>query len=209
MLKVNPCGCYPRLQNVVTTPPRCTCDWLPKCESLPELTYERTPSPGRLLTVVFPLASPPPSDLNQCGSPDWAGSKESGNTGDRSDPREDVTGENDAKSLKFICPGSHSYLNKQVCSGVRITVFSPATWVKLSHPPPGRGWGHVLRKAGEAQGLQLCGSVTHPPWASGQGLEGLGRPVFWLLGAFIADSRLVVTKSPVLMPSFVLATEYF
>lgn len=86
-------------------------------------------------------------------------------------------------------------------------MFSPA--VKLSHPPPGRGWGHVLRKAGEAQGLQLCGSVTHPPWARGQGLEGLGRPVFRLLGAFIADSRPVVTKSPVRMPSFVLATEYF
>ena len=185
------------------------CDWLSKCESLSELTYERTPFPGRLLTVVFPLASPPPSDLNQRGSPDWAGSHESGNAGDRSDPREDVTGETDAKSLKFICPGSHGYLDKQVCSGVRIAVFSLATWAKLSHPPPGRGWVYVLRKAGKAPGLQVYSSVTHPAWASGQGLEGLGCPVSPLLGAFIADSRPVVTKSPICMPSFMLATEYF
>lgn len=49
----------------------------------------------------------------------------------------------------------------------------------------------------------------HSQSASGQGLEGLGRPVFPLLGAFVADSHLVVTKSPVRMPSFLLVTEYF
>lgn len=118
-----------------------------------------------------------------------------------------MTGETDAKSSKFICPGSPGYLDKQVCSGVRIAVFPPATRTKPSHPPAGRGWSH--RKAGEVQGLQGCGSVTHPLWASGQGLEGLVCPVFPLLGAFVADSHLVVTKSPVHMPSFLLVTEYF
>lgn len=79
----------------------------------------------------------------------------------RSTPgKEGVTGETKAKSPESVCLRSHGYLDGQVCSEARTTVFSLATWTKYLLLPSVLDRVEHLGRHGKCTG-STCVALLH------------------------------------------------